>query len=336
MTSNASAAEILRREARFLITGHVRADGDCLGAEAALWHLVRALGKEATILNPDPLAERYAFLAKVAPFRSYDPAAGPDQVPAYDALFVCDVAVLSRTGPLEPILRARPSRRVVVDHHVPDRGEVWDAAYVDESAPASGYLVWRLAREMGVALPKEALEAVFVALTTDTGWFRYSNTSAVALSAAAEIVGAGVDVAELYRRVYQQFPPHWPVGIGAILGTLRYRAGGALAVVAIDRRGLAERGVETMEDADEVLDVLRAVGPVEVVLFLREQDGGRVKASLRSKGDFDVNEFARRFGGGGHRKAAGFERPGPFAAVVPGLEAEAEEAVERWRAGRRG
>src|SRR5262249_40372862 len=163
------------------------------------------------------------------------------------------------------ILRARRALRACIDHHVPDPRESWDAAYVDESAPASGYLVWRLAREMGVSLPKEALEAVFVALTTDTGWVRYSNTTALALSAAAArsaaaaLVAGGVDVAQAYRRVFQQFPPRWPVGIAAILGTLRYRADGALAVVAIDRRGLRDRGAESMEDADEVLDILRGV-----------------------------------------------------------------------------
>ncbi|HET6202106.1 MAG TPA: DHH family phosphoesterase [Planctomycetota bacterium] len=331
MKANRTAAEILRQEDRFLITGHVRADGDCLGAEVALWHLARALGKEATIFNPDPVAERYSFLKQGTPFRAFDPARGPEQVPPFDVLFVCDVAVLSRTGPLEPILRARPALRVCVDHHVPERGESWDAAYVDESAPASGYLVWRLALEMGVRLPREALEAVFVAITTDTGWFRYSNTSAAALSAAAEIVAAGVDVAGVYRRVFQQFPPQWPSGIAALLGTLRYHAEGALAVVAIDRKGLRDRGVESLEDPDEVLDILRCVGPVEVVLYLRELDDGRVKGSLRSKGDFDVNAFARRFGGGGHKKAAGFELPGPFEARVPPVEGAAEEAVAAWR-----
>jgi phosphoesterase RecJ-like protein len=328
--------EILRSARGVLVSGHVRPDGDCLGSQAALYHLLRALGKDVSVVNPDPLSPRYAFLGEETPFGAYDGARTEGGVPPYDALVVCDVSTLERTGPLAPILRARAAPRLVIDHHVPDSRESWDATYIDEDAPATGLLVWRLARRLGVSLPLPALRGVFVAVVTDTGWFRYSNTTQEALAVAAELVEGGVDAAALYRHLFQQFPAEWPRGVATLLSSLRYRADGRLAVVSADRAALRAAGAPSFDEADEVLDLLRAVGTVEVVLVFREMADGRVKAALRSKGDFDVNRLARAHGGGGHKKAAGFDVPGPFADSVARVEEIVAREVDAWKGAGRG
>ncbi|HKE02110.1 MAG TPA: bifunctional oligoribonuclease/PAP phosphatase NrnA [Planctomycetota bacterium] len=328
-------ANLLRERDRFLITGHVRADGDCLGAEAALWHLLRALGKEATIVNPDPIAARYAFLADDTPFGHFDPRRSDGGIPDVDVACVMDVAVLERTAAVGEVIVKRAAARCVFDHHEMGPGTVWDHELIDSTAPSTGALVLRLARRMSIALPKPALEAVFVSIASDTGWFRYSNADRESFEVAASVVGAGVDPSSLYGRLYQTYPPEWPIGVGLALRSVRYEAGGRLAVAAVRREELASAGGE-LSDTDEVLDILRAVGKVEVVLLFRESEPGRAKCSARSKGSFDVNALLRPFGGGGHKRAAGADLPGPFDAAVSKVVAAAVSSLESERVTPRG
>jgi bifunctional oligoribonuclease and PAP phosphatase NrnA len=320
-------AELLRTKDRFLITGHVRADGDCLGAEAALYHLLVKLEKEASIINPDRIADRYAFLAASTPFREWRDGQPDGGVPPFDVACVLDVAVLDRTGPLADLIRKRGASRCVFDHHELGADTAWDYELIDSSAPSSGTLVLRLARRMGIALPKAALEAVFVSIASDTGWFKYSNANREAFEVAGSLVGAGVDSSELYARLYQTYRPEWPRGIGIALRSLRYEAGGRLAVASVRQEELERAGGE-LSDTDEVLDILRAVAGVEVVLLFRELQPGRVKLSARSKGKVDVNALLRPFGGGGHKRAAGADLPGPYEETVEKVIRAAATALE--------
>ena len=156
-------------------------------------------------------------------------------------------------------------------------------------------------------MDRVAALGVFTSIVTDTGWFKYSNTDAETLMVAAEVCAAGVEPHTVFGSIYQRARPEQPTAIARVLDSLEYVAGGRAAVCSIpssDGQGLA--------DSDEVLDILRAVEPVEVVLFLRELDDGRCKLSARAKSDYPVNELAARFGGGGHRKAAGATLSGPL------------------------
>lgn len=311
---------------RFLLTGHVRADGDCVGAEAALYHVLLALGKKPVIVNPDPLSPRYAFLTEKTPFQAFDPGEKNGGIPAHDALFVLDVNTLDRTGGMAGALRANPAKKIVFDHHVPNTAEKWDLELVDQTAAATGVLVYRFAQEIGIALPPAAAQAVFLSIVTDTGWFKYSNTDAETFRVASQLVAAGVDPSIVFQHVYQQRSLEWTRGLQRALDAVRYTAGGRLAVATLPSSETSAQAVE-LADSEEILDILRAVGKVEVVAVFRQEPGNRVKMSLRSKGDFNVNQFARRFGGGGHRRAAGAELPGSLDEVVKRVSAELEQAL---------
>jgi phosphoesterase RecJ-like protein len=321
-------ARFITAHKRFLLTGHVRADGDCLGAEVALYHLLKELGKEAFVVNPDPIAPRYVFLAKETPLSHWNPGLADGGVPNCDVACVLDVAVLSRTGPLLERIRAAKMKTLVVDHHQPGDGESWDCELIDSAAPASGALVYRLAKKMGIVLPKPALEAVFVSITTDTGWFKYSNTDRETFEIASELTAAGVEPSRVYNRLFQTNPADYPIGIGVAMRSLQYAAGGKLAIATLRARDLEAAGAQ-LSETDDVLDLLRSVDKVEVVLLFREVQSGRAKCSARSKGSLDVNELMRRFGGGGHKKAAGADLPGPFEDSVARVAAAAAEALEK-------
>ncbi|MCY2960836.1 MAG: DHHA1 domain-containing protein [Planctomycetota bacterium] len=295
--AQARALDLLRNGRRFLLCGHVRPDGDCLGAQAALARVLTAMGKDVWIQNTDAPEPRFDYLARDVKFGVYQ---GGD-LPRHDVSVLLDFCELSRTGSMEPALAAHASKKLVIDHHVAPGVPWWDEAYVDVRASATGILVRRIAAQLGVPLDVAAARGVFTSIVTDTGWFKYSNTDAETLAAAAEMTALGVVPNVVYAALHQRQPLGHPPALARAIERLEYHADGRLAVVDIPL-GPVDSGAL---DTDEVLDILRAVERVEVVLLLREMPAGGVKLSARSKGDFDVHALARQFGGGGHKKASG-------------------------------
>jgi bifunctional oligoribonuclease and PAP phosphatase NrnA len=303
-----AALELLREGRRFLLVGHIHPDGDCLGSQVALAHLLREAGKEVVILNPDHPGSLYDFLRSTFPFGPYSGEA----LPPHDVCILLDINELSRCGDLEGPIREAPSKKMVVDHH-PTVGEAWwDGAFSDVEASATGVLVWRIAQHLGYSLNLGVSEALFTALVTDTGWFKYSNTDAETIGVAADLVARGVRPDRVFARLHQNNALDHPRSMGNILGRAEYFADHRIVVVD---HPLPAHGGPSLEDSDPVLDILRSVGGVEVVIYLRELEGGCCKLSARSKQDFDVNVLARRFGGGGHTKASGATIRGSLAEV---------------------
>jgi len=317
MTPNADATPQLHRERalallrgaeRFVLCGHVRPDGDCLGAQTALCGVLERLGKQVWIYNSEPLPPQLDYLAQGTVFRVYDRGA----LPEHDVSVMLDFCELGRTGPLEPALAAARSKKLVIDHHLFHGAPWWDFAYVDPTASATGLLVRRIARELDVPLDPRIALGVYTSIVTDTGWFKYSNTDAETFATASELVAAGVEPAKLFNAIYQRNSRAQPLGVARALSRLEYFGDGRIAVIDLPH---AKNGEADLPDGDDVLDLLRAVRRVEVVLFFRELKDGTVKLSARSKTDFDVNQLARAFGGGGHAKASGATLPGPLAEV---------------------
>ncbi|MFT7485966.1 MAG: phosphoesterase RecJ-like protein [Candidatus Paceibacteria bacterium] len=315
------ALNLLREGQRFVLSGHMRPDGDCLGAEAALAGVLRALGKEVWIVNPDPIEHQFDYLARHNKYISWNGGA----LPSHDVSVLLDCSELSRCGRLGPAIEGMDSQKLVIDHHIHMGEDWWDEAYVDVTASATGLLVFRIAKQLGVELDQSAAEGVFTSIVTDTGWFKYSNTDGETLRVAGELVERGVDSSALYSSIYQRHHRTHPLDTGIILGTTEYHVGGRLAVICAPRDG---DQAAASPDSDDALDILRSVGRVEVVLFLRELGSGMVKLSARSKTDYDVNALASEFGGGGHKKASGATIEGNLQDVSARLVHSAESRFE--------
>jgi len=316
------ALELLSSATRVVLCGHARPDGDCVGSQAALCAVLERLGKEVWIYNPDPVQAQLDYLERDARFRVYT---GGD-LPAHDLAVMLDFCELSRTGALAEALTRSNSKKLVVDHHLFHAEPWWDAAYVDTGASATGVLVRRIARELGVELDARIARGVFTAIVTDTGWFKYSNTDAETLAIASELVASGVEPAQVFGSIYQRNTRSQPLGVARALSRLEYASNGRIGVIDLPR---AAAGESELPDGDDVLDIVRAVGRVQVVLFLRELENETVKLSARSKGEFDVNQLARGFGGGGHAKASGATIPGALADVRERVVAAAVAQLER-------
>jgi phosphoesterase RecJ-like protein len=315
--------DFLRQKQRFLLTGHENPDGDCLGAQAALYHLLTALGQQVVIVNPDPIGRSFDFLTRHTPFRH---ARGDDPLPEFDTVVLLDCNQMSRVGQLgQRLLQSRPTV-AVIDHHV--GGDAGDGVvhYVDVKAAATGALVRRLYRELDVPLGAAAAEGVFLSLVADTGWFRYSNADAEVFAMAGELIASGVDGSRIYDALHRRNHPDSAGVLAEALARHRLKLGGRLAMAALDKP-LMERATRADFDTDAVLDPLRSIEGVEVVALLKERFDGAVKCSLRARGDVDVQAIVAQFGGGGHKKAAGATMRMPLAAAEAAIEAAVQQAL---------
>jgi len=291
----------------------------------SLARVLQHMGKRAVVMNPDepsPVFERILAGLEVETFAG-------SQVPEHDVLVLLDINELSRCGWMERPLREAPSQKLVVDHHQPadkNGSAWWDAAFLDVGASATGLLVARIAYALDVPLDPLAAEAVFTSLVTDTGWFKYSNTDAETMTLVARLVDAGVRPDVVYERLYQRASRDLPSAIAGVLAGLEYECDGRVAVI---EHASESRGGAPLQDVDPVLDIARTVDGVDVVLYLRDLEDGRCKLSARSKTDFDVCALARRFGGGGHAKAAGATIEGTLSEVRSRLVDATERQLKK-------
>ena len=308
---------------RVCLTTHVHPDGDGMGSEVAMVHLLRAIGVDAVITNPTPTPERFAFLLKDLP--GVDKSAhAVKEIRRADLVLVLDIGELSRLGQLAEAVRERGVPVACIDHHT-GGGQLPDGPrYVDVTAAATGELVYLLARELGWTVTRQVAHACYVALVTDTGSFRFSNTTPRTLRVAADLLELGSDPEEVYLEVYASGPVGRPRLLAETLQTLVIEDDVGLAWMTVPPGALERHGVEA-DDLDGVVEHARAVRGVHLAILFRHVSGGRIKVSFRSVGKVDVAELARRFGGGGHTKASGV-------AIVGGLDEVQRTVLEESRA----
>ncbi len=286
-----------------VLTTHVNADGDGMGSEIALVHLLRALGKDVRIANPTPVPDRYRFL--VDPVAAHDRTSEPSPaIKAADLLLVLDIADLSRLGALAEAIRARGIVTGCVDHHV-SPGTLPDGPrLVDPAAAATAELVYDLAVANDWPIETETARALYVGLLTDTGGFRFGNTSPRVLRVAASLLETGVNPERIYEQVYATAPVGRIRLTAEVLDTLEVEPGIGLSWVTVPPGALERHGVSA-DDLDGLVEHARSIQGTRLAMLFRVLASGKVKVSFRSVGDFDVSEFAHRFGGGGHAKASG-------------------------------
>jgi phosphoesterase RecJ-like protein len=298
---------------RVCLTTHVNPDGDGLGSEAGLAHLLRDRGIEAVITNPTPTPPRFEFLFEDLPGVDCTREAIRELRRA-DTIVVLDISDLGRLGMLGDTVRDRGVPVACVDHHVSEGVLPSGPRYLDPGAAATGELIFELAVANGWTLTQEAARGLYVAILTDTGGFRFSNTRPRTLRVAAELLEAGVDPEQIYLEVYARAPEGRPRLFAEALQTLVVEPDYGLAWVTVPPGAIERLGVSS-DDLEGVVEFPRSIEGVRMALLFREVSQGRVKVSLRSVGDVDVAAFSKRFGGGGHTKAAGLALPGSLAEV---------------------
>lgn len=311
MNSLVEIARCLKEARRVIISGHVMPDGDCLGSVAALGLALEKLGKNVTLASPDPLPEVYHFLPGAARFLIGEQALGRD----YDLLVAVDLSNPERLGPLKELLTRVPLV-CTIDHH---KGNhlFGHYNYVDPTAAATGEIIQDLLDVMHISSCGDIGVCLYTAIATDTGSFRYQNTTPGTHRRVARLMEEGLDAAKVNVLLFEQKSLLHLRVLQAALQTLDLTPCGRIAWMSVSKETLDSLGAQD-EHTDGLIEYVRSLRGVEVAMLFREIRPGRWKVGFRSRGSVDVQRVASSFNGGGHMRAAG--------AVVDG---KAEEVIKK-------
>lgn len=305
---------------RFLLVSHQNPDGDAIGSCLALASGLSALGKHCDVLNADGVPANLAWLPLAERVHLT-----PDERVDYDRVVLLDCGTADRTGFGEALFG--PGRLVVnIDHH-PGNSHFGAANLVDPEACATAELVYEVLQALPAPIGYGAATAIYTAILTDTGCFRFSNTNSRAFEIASRMVGKGVDAAGVSQMVFDQQPVARLRLLSRVLETLDLSPRDKAASVAATL-GMLRETQAGVEDVEGFVNYPRSICGVEVGLFFREESPGRYRVALRSKGRVDVSRIARELGGGGHHNASGATVEGNLEELKRRLFRRVEEALD--------
>jgi phosphoesterase RecJ-like protein len=308
--------QLIEQKQRFMITSHVRPDGDGLGSGLALYWMLRALNKEPVVVLRDRVPPSYNVLPGSEQVIVQD-----DVTESFDAAFIIECSDVDRPG-----LPSLKDQFVVnIDHHsttIP----FGDINWIDSTAAAVGEMVYNLCKALGVEVTKEIAECIYTALLTDTGSFHFSNTTERTLKIASELVRRGVEPARISQALFYSSNFSKIKLLGMVLSNIERDESGRIAWITMDRTTMYDADA-CEEDSDGIVNHALSVGDVEAVAFFKELSPGAYRVSLRSKGKNNVAKVAELFGGGGHRNAAGCRVEGDFEDVKQRVIEELQSCV---------
>jgi phosphoesterase RecJ-like protein len=311
---------ILQRQ-RFVITSHARPDGDAIGSQLAMAFALRTLGKTVRVVDKDPAPPQFQTFPGVDDIEIASSVQGE-----WDAALVMECGDLSRTG-LDGLDRFFI---VNIDHHPGNR--MYGAInWFEVNAAACGEMVFDVVEALGVRLTPEIATHVYLAILTDTGQFHFSHITPRTFEICKRCTEAGAQPEAIARAVYDSYSLGKLKQMGAILHNLELEAGGRVAFAHLSLRLLEETG-STHDDSDGLINIPLTVKDIQAVAFFKEIAPANYRVSIRSKGEVDVNRIANKFGGGGHKNAAGCTMTGAYPEVRRMLLDEMQRVLELQKA----
>ena len=294
--------KLIRAHNDFLITTHENPDGDGLGAQSALYLALRKMGKRVKVVNHDVLPHKFEYLAFQKAYQK------SDHIPFHQVCFVMDAGDFTRIR--EGVRRDEFKTLVNIDHHY-SNNLYGDYNLVIPEAAATGEVVYHLIRALKIPMDAPIAESVYTSLVTDTGGFRYKNTTPQVLRLAAELVEAGANSQKVCDQIFAGISKEAMDLTRRSLGNVRIYDKGAIGTMTLNRTDFKKSGA-TDDDTENLINFVRKINTVKIAVFLRERLDGRIKLSLRSRSKVNVANIAKLFGGGGHAYAAGALLPGPL------------------------
>jgi len=308
------ALELIENANTVLITTHTRPDGDACGCVAVLTDALRARGKTVQPLFLSLVPDWYTFLLdEEVPVLGTDVQAEEltaGTLGAFDLIVIVDTNSYTQLPRFDDYLKQANTPVLVFDHHVTSDG-LGQVELVDTTAAAAGLVVYEFLAFTGWPVTAKMAEALFVAIATDTGWFQFNNTDSRTYRRSAELIDLGAAPAQIYDKLYHNFSHARFQLMQAMLDHLELHLDGRFAVQYLLQDDFAATGT-TYPDTENLINECHRIGSVMVSTLLVELKDGRVRCSLRSRGAVDVSEIATKYGGGGHKMAAGAFLPGPI------------------------
>lgn len=319
--------KIIETHQRFVISSHVRPDADAIGSEIGLASILESLGKDVVIVNTSATPPNLFFIDPHRKARQLGAAVTPQEVTSAEVHIVVDTSSWSQLSDVGKLMRESSAKRVVIDHHV-SSDDLGAAEFKDVTSEATGSLIFRLSEALGVQITADAAKALYAAIATDTGWFRFPSVSAETMRIAGRLIECGASPTAIYRELYEQGSAARMHLIGKALSRMKLDCDGELAYTTVEWKDFTETGAVPSDTEDLVNECLKVLGTKAAFIAI-EQQNRQVKVSFRSRLDaINVAKVAEQFSGGGHRLASGATLPAPFAAsVAKALEAMREAVI---------
>ncbi len=305
-----------------LLLTHERSDGDALGSMIAMRSIFQSLGAKPKAVTFEPPQPGYAFMLQDEPLLVLNRDIRLDDFDDVDGVLILDTCTYGQLSPAADWLRSTRVQKIALDHHV-TRDDLADIYIVDEEASAACAIVYDWAVACRQELDSTAVRSLFVGIATDTGWFRFSNCNAHALEIAADLVRRGVSPESVYRHLYETDPVERLRLVGVALNAMEIHCDERLALLPISQEMFRQAGA-TPDQTEGIVNEPFKIESVQTSVLLADAGDGVIKCSFRSKGAVDVAELAGRFGGGGHRKAAGARIAGTLDEVKAKILAQLE------------
>jgi len=299
----------IKESNKIAIMSHIMPDGDNVGSSLALYNALRKSGKDVRLILDDDIPKVYRFL------KSSDKAERPGQFESFDVVIALDCGDAERLG--KSRLYLDNNFVINIDHHI-SNDEFGNLNMVDTNASATGEIIYHIIKILGIDMDKEISECLYTAIVTDTGQFQYSNTTSITHQIAGDLINSGVNVSLMFERIYQNSSKEKIVLMKTALNSLEFYNNDSISCVNLTLEQMKNSNAME-EDSDGIINLARDIEGVEVAIFLKELQTGKIKVGLRSKKVVDVAAVAGRFGGGGHVRAAG--------CILYGTVAEVKEKI---------
>ena len=298
---------LIELHTRFVLTTHVNPDGDGLGTEVAIARYLQKLGKQATILNYSATPDNYLFLANLHPIFQFEPSQHAHIIEDAEVILVMDTNHPDRLVDMKSVLLSSKAVKICIDHHL-EPGDFADLYILDESSTSTGEIVYRLMNYLNSrSIDSESAIALYTAIMTDSGSFRYPKTDPETHKIAAHLIQMGADPVAIYEHVYERGSVNRVRLLGLALANMQITDNGKIAYIVLTREMLDSTHTSEI-DTEAFVPFTLTVDRVQIGLMFSEINGV-VKVSFRSKGDIWINELAKEFGGNGHKNAAGARIP---------------------------
>ncbi|MFM7035695.1 MAG: DHH family phosphoesterase [Planctomycetia bacterium] len=322
----ASLLDILRNSRRVVLTSHVRPDCDALGSELGLAGILEAIGKDVRIVNAQATPSALRWIDPQGRLESLAEKVKPADLADRDLFIVLDTSAWAQLGAMGDVLKTMRERGLVIDHHVSE-DDLCDRWFKDTAAEATARIVYEIAQRLRVTLTPEIATPIYAGLSTDTGGFRFPSVTGETFRIAARLVDAGASPPTVYRELLEQDSLARLHLVGRTLSGAATSHDGAVITSTVRQSDIKAVGA-LPSDTEDLINLTLAVKGTQVAAILIEQPDGRTKISFRSRSHVDCNALAARFGGGGHKAAAGAIVEAPFDDVRSRVAAAVDEA---WR-----
>ena len=290
---------------RIVLSTHEKPDGDGLGSAIAFYYYLNKLGKDVRIIQPSPFPDQYKIIDPDSIVETYSNN-DIKWIESCDLLILFDIGHYKRARKASEIAINSNIDIICIDHHKNENLDIFKASFIDIEAPATGLLVWQYLKDRGLdsSWDIKIFNALYAALVTDTGSFRYNNTTSEAHKMASELLDSGVKPYDIYVPIYEQRKLSQLRLMSYVINHLKFNLNNKVCSAVIDNHALAETK-SFLEDIDGFTEFLRTIENVEVSFLLTEQSDGSFRINFRSKGKYIINDIASKLGGNGHKFAAG-------------------------------